>query len=183
MSNKILIIDLETTGFVPPMAKIVEIGIVELDLATGDKKIIMDKVINPEISLNELRGSWIIQNKYMSEDEVLNAETFSSDIKKEIQDIFDRYPQGVTAYNNVFDFRFMDFHEFTYKKLPCPMRLITPICKIEGKYRGYKYPSAQEAYDFFFPDYGFIEKHRGADDALHEADIIKEIFDRGIFIL
>ena len=41
---KILIIDIETTGFLPD-GKIVEVGAVELCLETGNKKIIFDKVI------------------------------------------------------------------------------------------------------------------------------------------
>lgn len=43
---EILIIDLETTGFLTQGGKIVEVGIVELDLETGNKKIIFDQVVH-----------------------------------------------------------------------------------------------------------------------------------------
>lgn len=39
--NKILILDIETTGFLQQGGKIVEIGIVELDLSNGNKKKIL----------------------------------------------------------------------------------------------------------------------------------------------
>lgn len=42
--KKILVLDLETTGFLNENGKIVEIGIVELDLDTGDCKIIYNQV-------------------------------------------------------------------------------------------------------------------------------------------
>lgn len=42
--SKILIIDLETTGFSPKSSFIVEVGIVELDISNGEKKILFDQV-------------------------------------------------------------------------------------------------------------------------------------------
>jgi DNA polymerase III epsilon subunit-like protein len=41
---RIGVIDIETTGFLKNGGKIVEVGIVELDLETGDKKIVFDEV-------------------------------------------------------------------------------------------------------------------------------------------
>ena len=42
--SKILIIDIETTDFLQRNGKIVEVGIVELDLSNGNRKIIFDSV-------------------------------------------------------------------------------------------------------------------------------------------
>jgi DNA polymerase-3 subunit epsilon len=68
------------------------------------------------------------------------------------------------------------------------MLLSTNICKIphkkgkNGKRRkGNKWPSVMEAYKFFFPDNEYIEKHRGADDAFYEADIVFKLYKMGIF--
>jgi DNA polymerase-3 subunit epsilon len=41
--------------------------------------------------------------------------------------------------------------------------------------------AGQEAYDFFFGKTDYIETHRGADDAFHEAEIVYELYKRGIF--
>jgi DNA polymerase III epsilon subunit-like protein len=64
---KILIIDIETTGFTPKTGKIVEIGIVELDLANGEKKIIFDQVVHESgITIEELEKSWIVKNSSLT---------------------------------------------------------------------------------------------------------------------
>ena len=42
--SKILILDIETTGFLQQNGKIVEIGIVELDLENGQREIIFNEV-------------------------------------------------------------------------------------------------------------------------------------------
>ena len=64
------------------------------------------------------------------------------------------------------------------------MKLSTDICKIPSpRGRGYKWPNVEEAYKFFTVKTDFIEKHRGADDALHEAEIIHHLYKLGIFKL
>jgi len=173
---KILIIDIETTGF-QPKGRICEVGIVELDIDSGEKKIIFDQVINPNQPDEVLAGSWIVQNGYMTIDEIKSGVDFS-EVKEEIQDIINSYPDGATAFNRQFDFRFLENYGITFvKKLPCPMLSATPICKLKktGKaahYGGYKWPNAEEAFKFFNPGVEYIEIHRGADDAMHEADIV-----------
>ena len=61
--SKILILDLETTGFLNQNGKIVEIGIVELDLTDGSRKIIYNQVCHEKgITMEEVSDSWIVQN-------------------------------------------------------------------------------------------------------------------------
>lgn len=83
----------------------------------------------------------------------------------------------------MFDFGFLKDRGFTFPiELDCPMKLSTDICKIPSpRGRGYKWPKVQEAYDFFFPDNEYIEKHRGADDAFYEADIVYKLYQMEIF--
>ena len=102
-----------------------------------------------------------------------------------IQEIINKYPLGATAFNNVFDFDFLESRNFVFpKKLPCPMILSTNICRIpNAKGKGYKWPKVQEAYDFLFGETAYVEEHRGGDDAFHEAEIVKELYDRGVFKL
>jgi DNA polymerase III epsilon subunit-like protein len=186
---KILVIDIETTGFLNEGGEIVEIGIVELCLRTGGKKIIFDKVINPEIENEEIQNSWIVKNRYMTVEEIVNGFTFER-IKDELQDIINKYPAGVTAFNRSFDIDFLKSYGIKFQiLLPCPMKTSINVIKLPPTERmrmyrpeiKYKTPNAQEAYNFFYPG-NYIEKHRGADDALHEADIIMALHRRNLFL-
>ena len=182
--NKILIIDLETTGFLNKGGHIVEVGIVELDLSTGEKKIIFDEIVLEHgTSWPEIRDSWICNNSDLKPNAIASAKDLEM-YARTIQQILNGYPAGATAFNNAFDFGFMEDRGFNFpKKLPCPMLLATPICKIPNRngYAGYKWPKVEEVHLHFFGDVGYIEKHRGADDAMHEAAIVYELYKRGVF--
>ncbi len=182
--KKILILDIETTNFIQRGGKIVEIGIVELDLDNGEIKLLFDEVCHEKgITLKEVQDSWIVKNSDLTADAIRKSKSLT-ELQLDIQKILDNYPLGATAYNNSFDFGFMCDRGFTFpKKLPCPMKLSTDLCKIANTYRygAYKWPKVQEAYDFFFGKTNYIEKHRGADDAVHEAEIVYELYLRGIF--
>ena len=181
--NTILLIDIETTGLEPKSGKIVEVGIVTLNLETGEINTIMDVVCHETgITKQEVEESWIVKNGYITLEEVRHSQNFSN-LKPVIQKIIDCYPTGATAFNREFDFRFLKDRGITFQKeLPCPMLLSTDICKLPGKYENkHKWPKAQEAYDHFFPESEYKEKHRGADDAFHEAQIVHELYKIGVF--
>jgi len=81
---KILVIDIETTGFLKEGGKIVEIGIVSLDLDNGQKEILYDKLVHERpITLKEVESSWIVQNGYITVDEIRN----STQLVNELPDI------------------------------------------------------------------------------------------------
>lgn len=182
---KILILDIETTGFLQKGGKIVEIGLVELCLETGSKKIVFDEVCHEKgITLDEVSKSWIVENSTLTVEQIRNSPSLDN-LRPIVQELLDKYTDGATAFNNDFDFGFFEDRGFTFpKKLACPMKLSTDICKIPSQREmGYKWPKVQEAYDFFFGKTDYIETHRGADDAFHEADIVLELYKRGIFKL
>ena len=180
---KILVVDIETTGFLNNGGRITEVGIVELCLDTGERKIIFDAVINPEIEREELEKSWIVSKGHMQIDDIMNGKKFV-DVKDEIQKIINKYEDGATAFNRDFDVNFLESYGIVFgKKLPCPMLRSTPICKLKkANGYGYKWPKAEEAYKFFHPGSDYIEKHRGADDAMHEADIILALHKNGQYL-
>jgi DNA polymerase-3 subunit epsilon len=180
--KKILILDIETTGFLNEGGKIVEIGIVELDLDSGKKQIIFSEVCHESgISLDEINNSWIVKNSDINIELIKFSENLERK-KKRIQSILDSYPLGATAFNNAFDFGFLESRGFVFpKKLDCPMKLATNICKLPSPRGGYKWPKVEEAHLFFFGDVGYVETHRGADDAFYEADIVLELYKTGIF--
>jgi DNA polymerase-3 subunit epsilon len=189
--KKILIIDIETTGFLKQGGKIVEIGIVELDLDNGEKRILFDSICYENgISREECDAAWIIENSTLTTEQIRTSKNLNI-LQKEIQRIIFNYPLGATAFNNTFDFDFLKDRGFMFpKELPCPMKLSTDICKIPhradryGKIRsGNKWPSVMEAYKYFFPESEYIEQHRGADDAFHEANIVQKLYELSIFKL
>lgn len=182
--KKILIIDIETTGLSPKTNHLTEIGIVELDLSNGERKILFDKTMHEKpIDKDFLEICYPVKQGWVTVDEIVNSKEFIF-YKDEVQSIINEYPFGITAYNNSFDFGFLERAGITFpNKLACPMLLSRNVCKLPKKGGGYKNPKMQEAYDFFFPNSGYVELHRGASDAMHEAEIVYEMYKLGIFKL
>jgi len=179
--NKVTVVDIETTGLDPLKDLILEIGIVELSLINGETKILFDSFVKEPKFGEEHRDSWIFNNSDLKFEDIENAPLFN-DLKKEINEIFNLNP--ITAFNKSFDLGFLKAREINIPiELPCIMLTSTNICKIPFPTGGsrYKWPSCQEAWDFFFPDSDYIEKHRAADDAIHEAKILFELCRRGQF--
>ncbi|MDD2999465.1 MAG: hypothetical protein PHV05_10430 [Candidatus Riflebacteria bacterium] len=96
-----------------------------------------------------------------------------------IQGILNSY--SATAFNKRFDFEFLKSRGLKVKELDCPMLLAVNVCRLPGKLRSYKWPTVEEAWKHFFPNEPYSEKHRGADDALHEAKIVYELYKMGVF--
>jgi len=185
--NKILVLDIETTGFLNQGGSIVEVGIVELCLKTGKTEIIFDSLLKEDILTARHREEpmgWIFRNSDLTPDEVRNAPP-ASEVLIKVQKILDDYPLGCTAYNKQFDFGFLKNRGVHINELPCPMLLATDVCKLPNKYGydNYKWPSVEEAWRHFFPTIQYNELHRGADDAKHEALIVYELYKLGVFAL
>ncbi|MCP4522452.1 MAG: hypothetical protein GY827_12295 [Cytophagales bacterium] len=181
---KILIIDIETTDLSPQKGHIAEIGIVELDLTNGEKKILFDELCHEKgMTLESVQNSWIVSSGYITVDEIRYSKSLQKH-QQRIQSIVDAYPLGATAFNKNFDFGFLEHRGFRFpRKLDCPMQLSAGVCKIKynPKFKTWKWPKVEEAYDHFFPNNNYTEIHRGADDAYHEADIVYELYKMGIF--
>lgn len=180
---KILIVDIETSGLHWVNSIILEIGLVELDLETGDRKIVFDSTCHNKtgfLTKEHIEDSWVVKRGWMTVEEIRSSVDFRA-IKEEVQNIINQYPLGVTAYNRNFDIGFLQHYGITFTKLiPCPMVLSTPIVKAQfnnkKQSRNYKWPNVEEAYNHFFPDNDYTEIHRGADDAFHEAQIVYELY-------
>lgn len=182
--QKILVLDIETTGFLNAGGKIVEVGIISLDLDSGDKKIVFDSFCHERpITLETVQASWIVQKGYITVEQIQTSPELKT-ILPDIQDIISHFLAGATAFNRKFDFDFLESRGIVFpKKLPCPMLLSTPICKCPNRngYAGFKYPRVEEAYKFFYPDSEYSELHRGADDAMHECDIVYALYKLGYY--
>lgn len=175
MTQEILVVDIETTGFLQEQGLIVEIGIVKLNLNTGKRKLIYDTVVKEQGFKPFHKNAWIFHNSDLSYKDITDAKPLDAFT---LQQIFDKYP--ATAYNKRFDFDFLMSRGLVIEELDCPMKICTPICKLPGYY-GYKWPKVQEAYDHFFENNDYIEKHRAGDDAFHESQIVWELYKMGKF--
>lgn len=181
--NKILIIDIETTGFLKEGGSIVEIGAVELDLTTGEIIEVFDSLCREKILNAKHRNAWIFKNSSITVEMVRDAPLFE-DVAIKFQEVIDEYPLGCTSYNRMFDVTFLHDRGINFPKLlPCPMLLSTDVCKIPSPYGGYKWPKAEEAYNYFFPDFPWVETHRAALDAFHEAIIVYKLYKLNLFDL
>ena len=178
--SRVCVVDVETSGLNPNYDLIYEIGMVELNLGTGVTKILFDSVVKESLFGEEYKGSWIFENSSLTFDDVNNAPLFDGFIP-ELQEIFNNY--SITAFNKSFDLGFLNSRGLRVpNELPCIMLTATNILKIpfsNGRKR-FKWPTCQEAWDYFFPNSPYVEKHRALDDALHEAMIFFEIFRRGL---
>lgn len=181
--NKILIIDIETTGWVKEGGSIVEIGAVELDLSSGEINTVFDSICREPILSAKHREAWIFKNSDLTVEMVRESPELKV-IGRNFQDLLNNYPCGCTSYNRKFDVDFLTTRGFYFPKLlPCPMILSTDICKIPALYGGFKWPKVEEAFSHFFPDFPYVEKHRAAHDAFHEAMIVYKLYSLGVFNL
>lgn len=183
----IAIVDLETTGFLNQKGLIVEIGIASLDLNNGTIKSEFSSLIK-ESGFNSAHAKppygWIFDNSTLEYSEVEKAPTMDS-LFDQIQAVINMFPTGITAYNAAFDLPFLKSRSFTFKPLPCPMIAATPVVNLPpaGRRNEPKWPKVQEAWDYLFGDTGYVEQHRALDDALHEAEIVYELYKRGAYPL
>jgi len=181
--NKVAVIDIETTGFSPENDLIVEIGIAEINLDTGEIEIIFDSLIKEPPFGEKHKEANIFKISNLKFENLENAPLFD-ELKQEISEILNQYP--ITAFNKSFDLGFLKARAIKIpNELPCIMVTAQNILKIPYKYdlSKYKKPNVQEAWDFFFPNCDYIEKHRAADDAIHEAKILFELYKRGHFCI
>ena len=180
-TNVVFIVDIETTDVAAKRGCIVEVGIVSLNLETGSREILFDSICREDGFSEKDKDAWIFKNSYLTYEDVLEAPSLD-ELLPEIQKIIDSFTLGGTAYNNKFDFAWLESRGIVFKtKLACPMIAATPVLKLRGRGRGFKWPNVEEAWRYFFPNEPYIEKHRGADDAYHEALIVHEMYRRGQF--
>jgi DNA polymerase III subunit epsilon len=183
MTKNILIVDIETSGFMP-LGKILEIGAVSLNVETGEICQVFDSLCKPEgITVGEVMHSWIVENGYIDPAELKTSRPLKQ-VCAEFQATIDAGKWiGCTAYNRQFDFGFLEREGLRLPTpLPCPMLLATDVCKLPavGGRRGYKWPKVEEAWATLIGT-EYVEKHRGCDDAMHEAQIVWKLIEMGVY--
>ena len=183
--KEIVVVDIETSGFQHQGGLIVEVGMVSLNLQTGFITNEFSEIVK-ENGFGEKHArdpyGWIFKNSDLQYEDVLRADNLIEIITK-IQTVFDKYPNGATAFNKQFDFGFFKSRGLRIKELPCIMLSAAPVVGLPPNpgYFDPKWPKVQEAWDFFFPRSDYIETHRALDDARHEALIAYELYKLGKF--
>jgi DNA polymerase-3 subunit epsilon len=178
LPTEIIVLDLETSGFDHNKDVIFECGIAGLDLDTGTVRPLLDLPMREPHLAGRHKDSWIFRHSDLTPERIRTAPS-SALAFKTIQYYIDN-SYGVTAFNKKFDFGFLQ-HRGVELRRPwqCPMLQATDVCNIPGQFGKAKWPSVQEAWEFFFPFEFFIEAHRGCDDAVHEAKIVNELYKLG----
>ncbi len=181
--NKLLVIDIETTGFNHKTDCILELGIIELNLNNGDIAELLDLQIKEKHLSAKHHNAWIFENGFMAHDDVRSANSLEHHFD-EIQLIFNNYLDKICAWNRSFDVDFLKSRGFNLgKDIADPMKSSASFFNLPypNSNRLGKWPSAQEAWDILFPETKKIELHRGLDDAKMEAKIIYELIKKGIY--
>ncbi len=179
--KKILVIDLETTHRSEKVGHILEVGLVSLDLESGVIEALTAATVHEVgCTYEEIFNSWFYQN---SDFGVLTPVRASVHWRAGVEYFFNQSEySGLTAFNQGFDFRWLESRGVVLpKKLPDPMKCARYIVNATDKRGQTKNPNVEEAYEHFFPGSGYVEKHRALDDAMHEAQIIHELYKIGAY--
>lgn len=172
--NKVAVIDIETTGFSKKFDKIIEIGIVELNINTKEKKVLLNSPIY-EKGVEAFEENDIFHKFDVSYEEVIKAPPLES-LQKQLQLIFNNY--RVTAFNTNFDLIFLENRGFSFpKKLKDIMKHVREIVPKTRKY------NFQDAYQYmhnlkensegnYLSDSDYIQQHQAIDDAIYEAELL-----------
>ena len=183
--KEIAVVDIETTGFQNQGGLIVEIGIVGLDLDTGNITNEFDSIVK-ENDFSERHNKnpygWIFQNSDLKYEDVLLGTNLTK-MLPEIQTLLNKFSLGATAFNKQFDFGFLKSRGLRIKELPCIMLSATPVVDLPPNpgFSDPKWPKVEEAWEYFFPNTVYKEAHRALDDARHEALIAFELYKLGKF--
>lgn len=189
MEKKILVLDIETTGFSHKKDCILELGAVVLDTETGKTR----KAFNATFKEKHLSGgskdgkkynhtkAWIFDNSDMTLDEIRNSEDIEF-YREDIQKLLTKYAGRITAWNRDFDAGFLEDRGFDLgETMGCPMKLTTDFFGLKQKNgKTPKWASVPEAaVSLGIVNEDFVEAHRGLEDARLEASIIYMLIKKG----
>jgi DNA polymerase III epsilon subunit-like protein len=173
---EIIVVDIETGVIEPTLNNydidnclICEIGIVNLNLETGESRVIYDRTCQERPGPHP--SSWVFKHTSLTLDTV-TASPYFHDLKPSIQDLLDSRP--VTSWNHDFDFAILESRGL---KIPSifwdPKTTLKHFLEIHHPSgQGFKWPSVQEAFKYFNPDKLYEQSHRAIQDAQIEANII-----------
>ncbi len=180
----IYVLDLETTGLQGyPKDKVVQIGVVSLDLVTGEIETEMDEYLGYELTEEE-KQSWIFTEGGLDPDSLRDArspEEIAHDLRLMLRD------QRVAIFNVGFDYtKFLAHPPFDLMPddlviLPCVMQQARWVTRIKNRWDRYKWPTLHQAVELVLGETQSHE-HSAVDDAWWTARLLHRMityFDMG----
>ncbi len=188
-TNKVLVIDIETTSRSPSTGHMIEIGVQLVDLKKERLVHGTDLWLCEPLKIaSEVYDCWAWMHSAGLRGDLFKVAYERGNVdfleynRKEVSDMLDIV--YVTAFNSGFDFKFLEAAGFEIPyEAPCIMKSAREVVQATDKNGRIKNPNVKEAYDYFFPGNDYVEQHRGADDAYHEAQILLELYKMGKFVI
>ena len=174
---EIIIVDIETGVIEPTLNSyeidnclICEIGMVNLDMETGETTVIYDGTCQENPGAHP--SSWVFKHTSLTLQEVTDSPHFH-ELKPPLQELLDD-PRPVTSWSHDFDIAILESRGLKIpNKFWDPKTTLKHLLKIHHPSgQGHKWPSVQEAHNYFNPDKTLEQTHRATQDAQIEADII-----------
>jgi DNA polymerase III epsilon subunit-like protein len=171
--REIAIIDIETTGLDPAVDSIIQVGMVVLDVGTGEIRPLLN-VTCQERDKHVSSDAWIFKQSKLSYERVLCSSDFSVYLP-ELQSLVSRY--CCTSYNIRFDFGFLESRGIRFGAVFKDIMMIAgAVCKyIDSINKVSNIPprySMERVYSTLFPSRAYSESHLALEDAIDEAKIL-----------
>jgi len=183
---KIGVIDIETSHFFDKDGTIIEVGIVIIDAKTGMLNKAFSSLCKESGFSEKDKTAWVFENSDLTYEMIDTCGITFDDIRDDIQKVIDSCDM-VTAYNKAFDFEFLkDRRVVIEHEAKCIMLEMTKICKVLKPYHWrkncpddpFKWVNVDRSWQKLFPDIPYVEKHRAADDAVHEGIICYKMMQK-----
>jgi DNA polymerase-3 subunit epsilon len=170
---QILVVDIETTGFVPETGSIVEVAMVLVDTKTKEIKTLFNEVLHDDNFGEHSKNAWIFSNSTLTYNEVRDSKHIEH-YRPQMQSILNQYQ--MTAFNKKFDLSFLRARGFKCNDLgKCIMESTKEYLGI--LYNEYKNPSVVKAYRKLFNQPEYEEDHRANQDCIDEAKILLKLVE------
>lgn len=192
MTDNILVLDLETTGLdgFRKGDKIVEVGIVNVDLKRDRITPLFSAPIHYDELTPEEERSWIFTEGPMTPDDVYGSPIDEEKAAYIVSAILDS--ELVTSYNTKFDFdRFLvpwldavipDELDFCYFRAPCLMRACAQVPDIpKAVHDDGCWPSLASSYYTMCEQHDTHPQHRAVHDSIRAGEVLLALHDRGLY--
>lgn len=176
MGKAIIVIDIKITNYSSQNEKIIDIGIVKLDLNSGKITPAYKSLMRePLADYSHFQSKNESKKSDMSSDQLMNCPSLE-DQRPIIQYLLDLYE--ATAYNKGSLFRFLKDRGFKIKELPCPMLLATRITNSESDLHSGtpQWQTLESVWRYFVGENDYIESYKAIDQASYVAQIVYELY-------
>lgn len=179
MNKKIAIIILKTISIFDKQGVVVEVGIVSLDLSTGEIVHEFGSVVKADNFNESYKKSSSFKSSTLTFENINSAPSFDKKILEITHAVNKPEIIGVTGFDTDFDFLRESGVIINAPIVACIRKEAQSIIKTPSKRRGgFKKPSLMEAFQYFFKDKKYVCEHRASKDAEDVALIAYEMYKK-----